>query len=248
MNSLEKLTANVAIRFDSLIAEGEDVLRDGEMIPAKYGYNELNNSHYEQQSAYRKLNWPKFVEWRTKMATLLAFVLPKDHIHYPAIASISKLKPTADRLEWGVSMLRAVKNDLEAGFLDRIFLRIEAEVASDYMGQAEELLAEGSSGRFNHVPSAVLAGAVLEKSLRKICENQIPPIDTLNAKGAPKTLTPLIDDLKKANVFNELKAKQLRAWADIRNSAAHGSFEEFNRTDVEQMIHGVSNFLTDYLA
>ena len=30
----------------------------------------------------------------------------------------------------------------------------------------------------------------------------------------------LIDDLKAVNVYNELKAKQLRSWADIRNAAA----------------------------
>ena len=73
------------------------------------------------------------------------------------------------------------------------------------------------------------------------------PIALDNAKGEPKTLNPLIDDLKKANVFNELKAKQLRAWADVRNAAAHGEFAKFNRQDVEQMLVGVQNFLADYL-
>ena len=54
--------------------------------------------------------------------------------------------------------------------------------------------------------------------------------------------------LKKAGVFNELRAKQLRAWADVRNNAAHGEFDQFQRADVEQMIQGISNFLADYLA
>ena len=115
------------------------------------------------------------------------------------------------------------------------------------MGQAEGLLNEGQPGKFDHVPAAVLTGAVLEKALRKLCDDQQPPIPTVDAKGDPKTLNPLIDDLKKANVFNELKAKQLRAWADIRNKAAHGEFDQFKRTDVEQMMGGVKNFLADYL-
>jgi len=45
---------------------------------------------------------------------------------------------------------------------------------------------------------------------------------------------------------NELKAKQLRAWADIRNAAAHGEFDKFKRADVEGMIRGVSDFLATY--
>ena len=48
---------------------------------------------------------------------------------------------------------------------------------------------------------------------------------------------------KKRKVFNELTAKQLRSWADIRNSAAHGKFEEFNRSQVESMVSGVLDFL-----
>jgi uncharacterized protein YutE (UPF0331/DUF86 family) len=69
----------------------------------------------------------------------------------------------------------------------------------------------------------------------------------VKANGDPKTLTPLIDDLKKTGVFNELKAKQLRAWADIRNNAAHGEFDQFKRADVDAMIQGINNFLADYL-
>jgi uncharacterized protein YutE (UPF0331/DUF86 family) len=56
----------------------------------------------------------------------------------------------------------------------------------------------------------------------------------------------LIDDLKKAGVYNENKAKQLRAWAGTRNHAAHGEFGEFTRTDVEQMVAGINTFLAEF--
>ena len=115
------------------------------------------------------------------------------------------------------------------------------------MGQADALLKEGQPGAFDHVPAAVLSGAVLEKALRTLCDRQQPQIPITNANGDSKTLNPLIDDLKKAGVFNELKAKQLRAWADIRNKAAHGEFNQFTKGDVEQMLAGIANFLADYL-
>ena len=150
-------------------------------------------------------------------------------------------------LEWGISTLKAIKEDFERGFTGDLLVQVETEIAADYMGQAEQLLKEGQSGRYDHVPAAVLAGAVLEKALRTRCSQHQPPIPTTKPDGDPKTLNPLIDDLKKAGVFNEAKAKQLRAWADIRNHAAHGEFDQFDRGDVEQMISGINNFLGDYL-
>jgi len=120
-------------------------------------------------------------------------------------------------------------------------------MAADYMGQAENLLAEGQRGKFDHVPAAVLAGAVLEKALRTMCSQQQPPVLIVNARGERKTLNPLIEDLKKAGAFNETKAKQLRVWAGIRNHAAHGEFDQFKRADVETMIPGINTFLNDYL-
>lgn len=124
---------------------------------------------------------------------------------------------------------------------------IEANVAADYLGQAEQLLAEGQPGKFDHVPAAVLAGAILEDALRRLCQRQTPPIPTTKSDGSPKTLDPLIADLQKANVYNKMKGDQLRSWAKIRNYAAHGEFNQFTRQDVEQMLTGVKDFLANYL-
>lgn len=56
----------------------------------------------------------------------------------------------------------------------------------------------------------------------------------------------LIDSLKKRGVFNELQAKELRAWAALRNYAAHGNFSEFTRDQVESMVAGVLRFVTEH--
>jgi hypothetical protein len=53
----------------------------------------------------------------------------------------------------------------------------------------------------------------------------------------------LIDALRKRKAFNEVMAKQLRAWAEIRNHAAHGRFEEFTSEQVKAMVAGISMFL-----
>lgn len=241
------LLAKIIGRFDSLIAEGEEILQTAKHIAAEFSEYWVTGRTYESRAAHRELDWPRFVKWRTNAATLLDHVLPKDHIHYPIVKSLPNLGCSEDRLTAAVSVLKGVKNDLEEGFLDSLCDRVETEIASDYMGQAERLMKEGQSGKFDHVPAAVLAGAVLEKALRVLCGQQTPPVPITTSKGEPKTMNPLIDDLKKAGLFNELKAKQLRGWADIRNKAAHGEFDQFTKADVENMISGITNFLADYL-
>jgi hypothetical protein len=168
-------------------------------------------------------------------------------VHRAAAEGLAKLPVSRESLLEAVSMFRGIKDDLDKGFLDDLATSIEAEVAVDYMGQAEQLLAEGHRGKFDHVPAAVLAGAVLEKALHTLCGQQQPPVPLKGPKGEFKSLAPLVDALKRAGAFNEAKAKQLRAWADLRNLAAHGEFHQFKRGDVENMIAGINGFLADNL-
>lgn len=146
----------------------------------------------------------------------------------------------------------AYKDDYEKGFLDDLTQMIEANITSDYLELAEDLLtgSKKQTGSYNHIPAAVLTGAILEESLRILCQRQNPPIDIKDKDGKPKNLGGLIDSLKKdkktgIGLFDELIAKQLRAWADIRNAAAHGEFSKIKEPDVELMITGVRNFLVE---
>ena len=153
----------------------------------------------------------------------------------PASSSVKKI----------VGILEGLKDDYENGFLDDLEKWIAAEISADYMGQAEALLGEGKSGQYTHVSAAVLCGAVLEDSLRRLCQRQTPSISIIKPNGQYKTLGPLIDELEKAKVFNKPKIGQLRSFAQLRNSAAHGQFNEFTRKDVELMLGGVKNFLAN---
>jgi len=243
----QAILAQTLARFDSLNAEGRSILANAKHIPPPTRHSRVSGQLLQIGDGYMQLDAEKFVEWRTKVATLLALVVPKGHAHRPAVEELPKLQEAYQLVQQALSLLLGIKDDLENGFLDDMAAAIEAEIACDYMGQAEQLLDEGQRGKFDHVPAAVLAGAVLEKALRTLCQQQLPPIPVKTPKGDHKTLNPLIDDLKKAGVFNEAKAKILRAWADIRNLAAHGEFAQFRRTDVEAMIAGINQFLADYL-
>jgi hypothetical protein len=230
-------------RFNELIKAGENIHQAITVIPGKPGTPEwelIGGRRGMPTPDKFEVNSNSFNEWRINCISLLAQVIPRNSPHRDRVEQFNQGSADKYGLEMGISILKAIKEDYEKGFLGDLSLQIEAEIAGDYMGQAEKLLAE-------HVPAAVLAGAVLEKALKTLCEKQTPPISTAKSDGKPLTLDPLIDALKKVGVFNELKAKELRAWAAIRNAAAHGDFDKFHRPDVERMLKGVADFLAMYV-
>ena len=231
-------------RLNELIEKGQDVPVLTESVGRLANYVTGERS-YKQVN---RVDWPKFVQWRTNCTTLLDNIIPANSTHRATVDGFKPLKNEKDQLEFGISFLESIREDFEYGFLDNLSLEIEAELSAGYMSQAEALLTEGISGKHEHVPAAVLAGAVLEKALRTLCDKLTPAEPTMNDKGKPLMLNALIISLKKRNVFNEIVAKQLRTWADIRNSAAHGEFEQFNKTQVESMISGIESFLSQYLS
>jgi len=198
------------------------------------------NSSQEQVT---NINWQQFVEWRTNCTTVLDNIVPNNSIHRSELENFNQLPKTKSHFEYGISFLKSIREDFEKEFFDSLYHKIETEICADYMEQAQTLINVGKTGKFEHVPAAVLAGAVLEKSLKSLCKSQFPPEPIINNHGRPLMLNALIESLKKRNVFNEIVAKQLRAWTDIRNKAAHGEFEDFNKFDVENMIRGIESFL-----
>ena len=131
-----------------------------------------------------------------------------------------------------IGVVEAAKSDFDSGLLFDMHALITAEVFADFIDQAEHLLEAGY-----YVPAASLAGAVLEDTLRKLCEkngNSIPEatkIDRLNA------------DLAREKVYNKLIQKRITALADIRNNADHGHFDKFQPEDVEDMSSGSGRLL-----
>lgn len=228
-------------RFYELIKEGEGIHNDMEVTSNRY---ESWGGESKIQKTY-SVNWERFVEWRTKASSLLSIVVPMNNVNRRAVDNFPLITNQKERLEYAISFLKAIKKDFEDGILANLANQIESEITMDYMGQAEMLLKEGQSGKYDHIPAAVLAGAVLEKTLRHLCTQQEPPIAVVNEKGEPFRLNRLIDELKKAMFYNEAVAKQLRGWADIRNLAAHGEFDQFNRSQVELMIQGINYFLAN---
>lgn len=194
-----------------------------------------------------EMNETAFAQWRVNYASLLNNIFVEGSPGRPLVSQYAQYSDPLALLPPALGILAGIQDDIEKGFLGKLNNRIESEIAVDYMSQAEQLLDGDTSEIPSHVPAAVLAGAVLERALRALCQQQVPPIPLTDPRRKQKTLDPLIDDLKKAKLFVEATAKQLRSWAGLRNLAAHGHFEDLRRQDVELMIKGIKNFLEEYL-
>jgi len=120
---------------------------------------------------------------------------------------------------------------------------VQAEVFDSELDQAKHFLDTGYI-----TAAAVTAGVVLETAIRELCKNHdeielYPENSTI-----PKKLDVLNAALKKADVYGVLQQKRITALADIRNSAAHGNTENFNKDDVVDMIRDIERFLLEYLS
>lgn len=226
-----------AARLEQLIRVGSDLPEMSKQVVS--GGNYLTGEKHYRTQLYVPSD--AFTEWKTNCLSLLDVVVPKTSIHRTSVEGFSVLANDPASKKFGLSFLKAILEDFKQGFLDNIEHQIDAELNADFLFQAESLIEKGVSEK-THIPAAVIAGAVLEHGLRSICRSLDPP-ESDEANGKRLMLSVLIDALKKRGVYNELTAKQLRSFADIRNAAAHGNFDEFTPDQVKNMVAGVGSFL-----
>ena len=133
-----------------------------------------------------------------------------------------------------VGALRALRRDYDAGYLSSVQSLVRAEVFADFLEMAEHLLGQGYKD-----PCAVLVGGVLEDHLRSLCQGRGIP---LQMSGKPKKADSMNNDLASADVYSKLDQKNVTAWLDLRNKAAHAQYGEYNDDQVRSLLIGVREF------
>jgi hypothetical protein len=161
---------------------------------------------------------------------------PKSAYAVTANRTLTIYRPGVDRALVDVaSALCALRDDFAAGYLRTIEELVHADVFADFLEMGGELLAKGYKD-----PAAVVAGSVLEEHLRKLAtRNQI----TVEIRGKPKKAETLNADLTRAEVYNKLEQKNVTAWLGLRNDAAHGHYDRYDKEQVESLIDNVRAFL-----
>lgn len=175
-----------------------------------------------------------FRQWRT---SCLAFLnaLPSEYIYCREFEACCK-STYEDDVEQGVAVLRAAKEDVEGGYLQKVETLVSAGVFSDFLEMAEHLL----DNDYKH-PAASLTGAVLEDGLRRICGN-----NNITVKS-DDNISSLNQKLAQNHIYNPLQQGQIQVWNKLRDYADHGNFDQYEQDDVEDMLKGVRKFLSEYL-
>lgn len=194
----------------------------------------IENCYVSNSITY--VNNDEFIEWRVKARNLLLKSCGENSEHYKEFLKYEQT--SIYKTNFSVSkdllpVLRAAKSDFQGGYLSSIKVLVQAEIFESELEQAEELLKLGYK-----TAAAVVAGIVLETSLRELCDIHgigHGRLDKMNA------------DLTKAGVYGRLEQKQITALADIRNSAAHGNPDNFKDEDVTRMIQDIERFLINNL-
>lgn len=186
-------------------------------------------------------------EWRSKALTLLQQVMPQVGPYSKQLEVFLESGNKSVLFDRVYGIFKGVYDDFKMGMFDNLKLEIESNVSCDFLGQANALLNDGDQVDYSYLPAAVLIGAVLEKTLRSLCENASPKIETVSANGRAKKMSVMIVDLKKAGVINEIRSRQLETWNAIRNSAAHGKLDEFTKEQVSAMLQGVQDFMAQQM-
>ncbi|MGY3033882.1 hypothetical protein ACVIIV_003052 [Bradyrhizobium sp. USDA 4354] len=208
----------------------EDLSKQADAIDASKKYE----SGGEYGFAGHRIDQNDLISWSVKVRHLLVTVCGETSQHFQEFVKREEPSMYTTNYETFLkqrAVLSAAREDFEGGYLSSLKTLIQSEVFDSELDQAAELLASGYE-----TAAAVIAGVVLETTLREMCtENglQVGKLDRMNA------------DLAKAGIYNRLRQKQITAFADIRNSAAHGDSKGFKREDVASMIRDIQSFLAE---
>jgi hypothetical protein len=134
-------------------------------------------------------------------------------------------------------VLSSLRSDVDAGYLVSHMELVHGEVFADFLEMSQHLLDEGYKDA-----AAVIAGSSLEAHLRQLCHKAGIHIETETV--LPKKADRLNAELAGANVYSKLDQKNVTAWLDLRNKAAHGHYEQYEKAQVALLISGVRDFIT----
>jgi hypothetical protein len=183
-------------------------------------------------NAFYKIPAGIYKEWATNVLNLLQRTFGESSVHYRHFAeSYGTFQGWVSSAEESFGIFKAAEEDFRGGYLFHIRSLAKAEVLADALGQAKELLQLGYKD-----PACILARVALEATLKDLAGKYDVPESKLDRMNA---------DLTKAGAFNVAKQKQITAWADIGNKAAHGEWAAYTAADAAAMVQGVEALVAD---
>jgi hypothetical protein len=128
-----------------------------------------------------------------------------------------------------IGVLRGSHGDLVAGFLAKQEFLLAGEVFDSVLSEARHLIETDHKDA-----AAVLGRVVLEDSLKRLARLH-------GIEGV--TSSRLNDGLKACGAYGQPQWRQVQAWLDIGNAAAHGEFDQYTSAQVRVLLSGIEAFL-----
>lgn len=139
-----------------------------------------------------------------------------------------------------LGVVSALRHDLVAGYMKTFEELIHGELFSDFLDMASYLLEEGYKDA-----AAVIGGTSLESHLKQLAKKFNININISTRSGTrPMKADSLNAELVKTTSYSVLDQKNVTAWLDLRNKAAHGSYDSYTKEQVILMIAGIRDFIT----
>lgn len=211
----------VKARFNQLLEEGVAV----------YSAAERGGSPvFDQRQA------PAARAWMLSAVNLIETVAPPEGRY---VDQARKLVPAFDHSvkvgEFGtlLGIFKSASAEWQSGFLEPLESRFAARTLASFVRDAAHLMAESPQ----HYPAAaVLASAVLEDSVRRLCLSHGLSVDNVSLEGR-------LDALKGKSVITKVSNKRLKGFAGVRDAAFHAHWEQLSPEDVSQLIEATEDFL-----
>ena len=184
--------------------------------------------------AWSSVSAPLFHEWAISALNLLDKSFGRECVHFTTLsAHVGRFVGWENQFEECRSVFKAAREDYEGGYLFSVRALVKAEVLLDAFSQAQELLASNYKD-----PACILCRVALEVALKELCDRKAIPHGKLEKMNT---------DLCKVGVYNMAKQKQITAWAEIGNKAAHGHWSQYTQNDAQLMLDGVQALVADIL-
>ncbi|SFC64924.1 hypothetical protein SAMN04487891_11716 [Flagellimonas taeanensis] len=185
------------------------------------------------------VNNEPFNEFATASLSFIVNLYSDKHPYYLRFKEAVN-DPTPQCVQAGKGIIGSIKAEIEKGWLITIKGLVSAEIFTDFLETAEYLLEQKYKDA-----AAVIIGSTLEEHLKQLCrKNSIDVEDLRKGKPVPKKADTINAELSNATVYNKLDQKNITAWLDLRNKAAHGKYKEYTQEQVETMLKGVMEFMT----
>lgn len=194
---------------------------------AKYAFDNLEDKDESTQ-----------IEILTLLVSAIDRLAPENSHYYKSSHSVLSNLDINDCRAIPVLLgnLRALRTAYKGEFLQELREFVHADIFSDFLEMAQYLVEEGFKDA-----AAVLIGGVLEEHLRKLCDKHSIPLEV---DGHRKKANTMNSDLSNKGVYNKLDHKNITAWLDLRNKAAHAEYNHYTKEQVQLMHQGLREFIS----